>query len=301
MRNNMKPALLSILLIILVVCPPSTAQEATEYGPAKGALLIAGGALRDSTVYNRFIELAGGKDANFVIVPTAGGNRDREGNIRVFDEERVIASWKRRGLKNVTMLHTHDPAVANTEEFVKPLREANAVWFNGGRQWNIVDSYANTLTYEEFHKVLERGGIIGGSSAGATIQGRYLVRGDTEGSRIVITDEPEHKWGFSFLRRSAIDQHIDARNRWDDIIPVIEKYPDLLGIGLSENTAIIVQGDKLEVMGNLKVAIHDNTRKYYPWEKPYYVIGTGAIFNMKTRKIERLDNGRSPREPRRRR
>ena len=59
------------------------------------------------------------------------------------------------------------------------LRDANAVWFNGGRQWNIVDSYANTLTYREFHKVLERGGVIGGSSAGATIQGDYLVRGDT--------------------------------------------------------------------------------------------------------------------------
>ncbi|MFC1734033.1 cyanophycinase, partial [candidate division KSB1 bacterium] len=210
----------------------------------------------------------------------------------------IIASWLRRGLTNVKMLHTHDPAVANTEEFVKDLREADAVWFNGGRQWNIVDSYKNTLTYDEFHKVLERGGVIGGSSAGATIQGTYLVRGDTEGSQIVMTDESAHLWGFSFLRKSAIDQHIDARNRWDDIIPVIEEYPDLLGIGLSENTAIIVQADTFEVMGNWKVAIHDNTRLYYPWEKPYFVIGPGAVYNMKTRTIQRLDNGRSPRERR---
>ena len=99
------------------------------------------------------------------------------------------------------MLHTHDPKVADTEEFVKDLREANAVWFNGGRQWNIVDSYANTLTYQEFHKVLERGGVIGGSSAGATIQGEYLVRGDTSGANVMMTQEPNHQKAFEFLRK----------------------------------------------------------------------------------------------------
>jgi cyanophycinase-like exopeptidase len=52
----------------------------------------------------------------------------------------------------------------------------------------------------------------------------------------------------------------DANGRWDDLIPVIKKYPDLLGIGLSEDTAIVVTGDKFEVMGAWKVAIHDNTR-----------------------------------------
>jgi cyanophycinase len=74
------------------------------------------------------------------------------------------------------MLHIHDPKVADTEEFTKTIRDPNAVWFNGGRQWVIVDSYANTLTYREFHNVLARGGVMGGSSAGATILGDYLVR-----------------------------------------------------------------------------------------------------------------------------
>jgi len=293
MQRNVKLLALSVMILILIGFSPAAAQDSTEYGPEKGTLVIVGGGLRDSAIYNRFIDLAGGKEnAKLIIVPTAGGNKTRDGEIRVYEEERVIASWIRRGVKNVKMLHTHDPEIADTEEFVKDLREATGVWFNGGRQWNIVDSYMNTLTYEEFHNVLKRGGVIGGSSAGATIQGRYLVRGDTEGSSIVMTDESEHEWGFGFLRRSAIDQHIDARNRWDNIIPVIEKYPDLLGIGLSENTAIIVQGDSFEVMGNWKVAVHDNTRLYQPWEKPYYVLDPGAIYNMKTRKIERLGNGR---------
>jgi len=234
----------------------------------------------------RFIELGGGaEEGRFIIVPTASGNYDREGNVRVYEEDRVLGSWRERGLKNVSMLQTHDPAVANTEEFVADLRQATAVWFNGGRQWNIVDSYAGTLTYDEFHKVLERGGVIGGSSAGATIQGEYLVRGDTEGSQIVMTDEENHLLGFEFLRKSAIDQHINARGRWDDIIPIIEQQPDLLGIGLSEDTAIIVTGDTFEVMGKWMVAVHDNTRAYQPWEKPYFVLAPGDVYDMKARKI----------------
>jgi cyanophycinase len=106
-----------------------------------------------------------------------------------------------------------------------------------------------------------------------------------------MTPEPQHEHGFSFLRKAAIDQHINTRNRWDDIIPVIKKYPDLLGIGLSEGTAIVVNGDTFQVIGKWKVAIHDNHHVYQPWEKPYYVISPGDIYNMKTRSIEKYGNG----------
>ncbi|HEX6973724.1 MAG TPA: cyanophycinase [Vicinamibacterales bacterium] len=266
-----------------------------EYGPAKGTLVIVGGGSTEGTgIVEKFIELAGGPDAKFVIVPTAGGNKNPDGTLHEYKEEQEIASWLRRGLKNVKMLHTADPKVADTEEFAKVLRDANAVWFNGGRQWNIVDSYANTLTYKEFHKVLERGGVIGGSSAGATIQGEYLVRGDTSGAQVMMTAEPNHQEAFKFLRGVAIDQHINTRNRWDDLDPVIAKYPKLLGIGLSEGTAIIVKGDTFEVMGKWKVAIHDNTRLYQPWEKPFYVLSAGDVYNMKTRRIEMLGIGATP-------
>ena len=267
-------------------------EDVPEYGPPNGTLLIVGGGpLQNTGIIEKFIQLAGGPDASFVVVPTAGGNKTNDGKIREYKEETVVASWKNRGIKNVKMLHTHDPKVANTDEFARVLRQANGVWFDGGRQWNIVDSYANTLTYKEFHKVLERGGVIGGSSAGATIQGAYLVRGAVAGPDIVMTTEPEHQEAFGFLRRSAIDQHINTRMRWDDLIPVIKKYPDLLGIGLSESTAIIVKGDRFEVIGAWKVALHDNTRAYQPWEKPYYVLSPGDVYNMKTRRIEKFGNG----------
>lgn len=280
--------------------PAPAPAEVPEYGPAKGHLVIIGGNMQDSSgLAQRFIQLAGGPTKKFVIVPTNGGNFDPPDKDKpeaprkphVYNEETLLKQWRDRGLKNVVMLHTWDPKVADTEEFVKPLLNADGVWFDGGRQWNCVDSYMNTRTLTEFRKVLERGGTIAGSSAGATIQGDYLVRGDTSGAEVMMTKEANHQHGFAFLRRSAIDQHINSRLRWDDLIPVIKQFPNLLGIGLSENTGIIVTGDRFEVMGVWKVAVHDNTRIYQPWEKPYFVLAQGDIYNMKTRKVEKYGNG----------
>ena len=266
--------------------------QTTEYGPPKGTLVIQGGGSdADTGIFETFINKAGGLGAKIVVVPTAGGNRTPDGSIKLYKEEDVIALWKKRGVLKVRMLHTHDPKVADTEEFARVLRAADGVWFDGGRQWNIVDSYAHTLTEREFHEVLDRGGVIGGSSAGATIQGEYLVRGAIAGPQIMMTPEPEHEHGFAFLRKSAIDQHINTRNRWDDLIPVIKRYPNLLGIGISEGTAIVVTGDRFEVIGKWKVTIHDNTRAYQPWEKPYYVLSPGDVYNMKTRAIEKYGTG----------
>lgn len=291
MRHRTLSLAAAILLLTVIHTARLATQEAPEYGPPKGTLVIAGGGGMEGTgIVEKFIQLAGGPESNVVIVPTARGNRNA-GALIEYKEDDIAASWVRRGLKHVKMLHTHDPKIADTESFASVLRDAHAVWFNGGRQWNIVDSYMNTLTYKEFHKVLERGGVIGGSSAGATIQGDYLVRGAVSGPDVMMTPEPEHEHGFNFLRKSAIDQHINTRNRWDDLIPVMKKYPSLLGLGLSEGTAIVVTGDRFEVMGKWKVAVHDNTRLYQPWEKPYFVLSAGDVYNMKTRRIEKLGIG----------
>jgi len=275
---------------------PSAPKLATTYGPPNGTLVIAGGSTQGLIlpIYDKFIELGGGVDGTFVIVPTANGNFDATGQPVVYVESQVIAFWLSRGLKHVKMLHTHDPKIADTAEFAKVLSDATAVWFTGGRHHNIVDSYAGTRTYREFHKVLERGGVIGGNSAGATIQGEYLVRGDSHTNTIVMTPEKNHQRGFEFLRRSAIDQHIDIRNRWDDLIPVIRTHPDLLGIGISENTAIVVRGDQFEVIGSSKVAIHDNTRRYGRGEKPYYLLSAGDTCDMKARMVVNYAAGPPP-------
>jgi cyanophycinase len=159
----------------------------------------------------------------------------------------------------------------------------------------MVDSYSGTRTEKEIKNVLARGGVTAGSSAGATIQSDYLVRGDTSGPNVMMTEEPNHQHGFALLRNSAIDQHINTRNRWDDLIAVVKKYPQYLGIGLSEGTAIIVTGDRFEVMGKWKVAVHDNTRTYQPWEKPYFVLSQGDVYDMKARRVVKYGAGQIPR------
>ncbi len=280
----------STLSLIFLVA--GLTAQVPEYGPVKGTLVIQGGGSAAGTgILETFINRAGGRDAKIIVVPTAGGNRTADGKLRVYEEDFVLSGWRKLGLTNVHMLHTADPKVADTEEFAGVLRDAAGVWFDGGRQWNVVDSYAGTLTLKEFRKVLERGGVIAGSSAGATILGDYLVRGAVAGSEIMMTPEPEHEHGFAFLRKSAIDQHINTRNRWDDLIPVMKKYPNLLGIGISEGTAIVVNGDRFEVIGKWKVTIHDTTHAYQPWEKPYFVLSPGDVYNMKTRSVEKYGTG----------
>jgi len=235
----------------------------------------------------RFIALAGGPNAKIVVVPTAGGNRRENGTLIPYVDSTVLKSWRARGLTNVHMLHTPDPKMADTKEFAAVLSDAKAVWFVGGRQWNIVDSYANTRTYSAFHDVLARGGVIGGSSAGASIQGSYLVRGAIAGAQLMMAPEPEHQSGFNFLKRSAIDQHINTRNRWNDLQEIMAKFPDLLGIGLSEGTAIVVTGDQFEVIGKADVAIHDTTHPRPAGEKQYFTLKAGDRYDMQARKVIR--------------
>src|SRR6266516_2733264 len=221
-------------------------------GPSHGTLLIVGGGTLGGEIEQRFIQLAGGVEAPMIFIPTA-----EDGEPRATATNNFLA---RAGVKHVTLLHTRDRKVADSEAFVKPLRAARGVWFEGGRQWRLVDSYLNTRTEKELFGVLKRGGVIGGSSAGATIQGSYLVRGAREGNTLMMA--PGYERGMAFLKKSAIDQHVIARHREDDLIPVIAKHPELLGIGLDEGTAIVVEGNRFEVIGKSQVFIHD--AKYKP-------------------------------------
>ncbi len=266
----------TIVLVISIFCSQGLAQN-PEIGPANGSLVIVGGAMRDPAIIERFLQLAGGKDAPIVMIPTAGGREE-------YDQYwSGLIQFKEVGATNLTVLHTTDRAVADSEEFVKPIQEARGVFFGGGRQWRLADAYLHTRTHDELRKLLERGGVIGGSSAGATIQGSYLVRGDSKTNTVMMGD---HLEGMGFLRNVGIDQHLLKRNRHFDMIDVIEKNPELLGIGLDENTAIVVRRDQFEVIGQSYVVIYDNT-SVIPPDGQFFFLAPGDRYNMKTREATR--------------
>jgi cyanophycinase len=257
---------------------------AQEVGPAKGMLIAAGGGNHIQPILKRFIELAGGAGAPIVLIPTASGLP--EYGPWWFD----LKDLREAGAKNVTLLHTSDPKVADTDEFVEPIRQAKGVWFGGGRQWRLADSYLGTRTQRELEALLARGGIIGGTSAGATIQGSYLVRGDTKSNTIMMGD---HEVGFGFLKNVTIDQHVLKRNRHFDMLEVIEEHPELLGIGIDEDTAIAVVGDMFQVIGESYVLIYDNQRTLDSGGR-FYFLAPGDRYNLKTREAVRAVTEEKP-------
>jgi cyanophycinase len=279
-----------LLFLFALTSISSFAQEKKPafVGPEKGTLIIIGGGRLSADIWTRFIELAGGPNASIVVIPTAG--EDSAINSGRSVEKDMLQNL---GVRNIVFLHTRDPKVANTASFIAPLKTATGIWFVGGRQWRLADSYLNTLAHKAFNELLDRGGVIAGTSAGATIQGSFLLRGDTKGNTVL---EGDHTQGLDFMHDVAIDQHVLRRNRQFDLIGFIKSHPKLLGIGIDESTAIVVQKNTFEVIGNSYVAIYDinhinRTTTPSPGDNTgsgsFYFLGKGQRFDLKERKIIR--------------
>lgn len=227
-------------------------------------------------ILRRFVELAGGPDVPIVVIPSASEDSVFPANWSGF------TGLKAAGATNLTVLHTRDRVVAGSDSFVAPLRTARGVWLPGGRQWRLVDAYLGTRTERELHAVLARGGVIGGTSAGASILASYLVRGARAGNTEMMAKGYEQ--GFGFLRGVAIDQHVVARNRQGDLQEVVTAYPGLLGIGLDEGTALVAQGDRGEILGRGKAFVHNGRDGTDPGF-PYQVLLPGDRFDLASRRI----------------
>jgi cyanophycinase len=259
---------------MLPVFPP---EKMADPEVPQGALFIVGGGGLPAELTEKFIERAGGPEALIVVLPTANPDplpeRPGEGDFLV-----------RAGAKNVRVLKARRPHEVESAEFLGTLKEAGGVWFGGGRQWRFVDAYEGTKAVEAFRDVLRRGGVIGGSSAGATIQGDYLVRGSPLGNEEMMAAGYER--GFAFLPGTAIDQHFAQRKRFTDMTKVVAAHPQLLGIGLDEATAIIVRGHVAEVVGKNKVHFFDRTKPVVEGEPDYTSVEAGRKYDLTERKTE---------------
>lgn len=245
-------------------------------GPDAGTLVLAGGGRLGEEIIARFIELAGGDGARVVVIPTAGA-------AVAYDHDWTgLDAFRHRGVADLRVLHTRDREVADSPAFVRPLREATGVWLTGGRQWRLVDAYLHTRTHRELAALLQRGGVVGGSSAGASILASYLMRGSPEDNDILMA--PGYEEGFGFLRGAAVDQHLLARNREHDLLQVLHAHPTLLlGIGIDEGTAIVVKRDVFEVVGESRVAVYDRRGRVAPEGLPFDFLDAGDRYDLLVR------------------
>jgi len=271
---------------VAALCAPASlvAQSAArpasppKVGPAHGTVIVVGGGSMGPEIYSRFIEAAGGPNALIIDVPTAGGDtaytQDAPGT----------RGWKQAGAKNIYVLHTNDRKLADTDSFVAMVKKAGGVWFEGGRQFHLVDSYAGTKSEAAFNDVLARGGVIGGSSAGASIIGDFLVRGAPSNNNFIM-DHPGYRKGFAYLKGVGIDQHVIARERLPDLADsIMPKYPELLAISEDEGTAWVVKGDTASIVGRNKAFVYGG-KDATDAGKPFLTLYPGDKYNLATRKV----------------
>lgn len=255
--------------------PPFPPERMADAEVPHGSLVIVGGGRLPEELTQKFIELAGGPESLIVVLPTANPAplppSAREADFLV-----------RAGAKNVKVLDARRREEVESPAFLDVVKEAKGIWFGGGRQWRFVDAYEGTKAVDTFRGVLRRGGVIGGSSAGATIQGDYLVRGSPLGNEEMMAAGYER--GFAFLPGTAIDQHFAQRKRFGDMTKVVAAHPQLLGIGLDESTAIIVQGHVAEVMGQNKVHFYDRSQPVAEGEPDYTSVEAGGKYDLKVRR-----------------
>jgi cyanophycinase len=281
------------ILLVGLLAPTLIAQ--TSVNRHKGTLILSGaGSSRESFgtgVIERFVLLAGGPNANLVYIPTAASelrldsgliytppDSDVEAaNTKEFEQDLA----KMFGVKRITVLHTRNRKTANSVSFVEPLRKANGVWISGGNAGRLADAYLDTRTQREIKAVYERGGVVGGQSAGAIIQGSFIVRGRPDKPVLMANG---HERGFGFLKNVVINPHVITAKREDELVNVVDAHPELLGIGIDEKAAILVQDDQIQVMGDSKVAIYDNQRHERKW---YYWLSPGDKFDLRNRTAQK--------------
>ena len=228
----------NLALWAFVTKPPGTPMAARPLQTPGGSLVICGGGRLPDQVRDRFLELAGGSKARIVVIPTAHAYADTP------QVKQALEFWKGLPLASVSLFHTRSRAKADDKDFVRVLSEATGVWIGGGRQQNLTDVYLGTEVERQLKALLDRGGVIGGTSAGAAVMTRVMIDSGRTEAKVAQ--------GFDFLPGVVVDQHFLKRNRIKRLLGVVRQHPDLIGLGIDEQTALVVnvRGKRMNVIGN---------------------------------------------------
>jgi cyanophycinase len=234
--------------------PEQNKQQNRQARESNGHLVIIGGhedRKHDKEILSRFVELAGGKDAKIVVITAASAIADEMWEIydKVFGD---------LGVEQRMHLHLQSRQDANSEDHIKEIKDATGIFMTGGDQKRLLAIIGGTALDAEMHAALKlRGACIGGTSAGASaMSGHMLATGRAElhpekGSVSLGA-------GLGFLHRVVVDQHFSERQRLSRLLSVVAQNPYLQGIGIDEDTALVVErGVGIEVLGEGAVTIVD--------------------------------------------
>ncbi len=207
-----------------------------------GRLLIIGGAedrCCGAGLLERFVELCGGEHARIVLITTAANAPDEV----LAEYERVFSKL---GVEHTTELRLHGRGEADSDDSAEELHAATGVFFTGGDQSKLrtlVDSRINHIISDR----LADGLVVAGTSAGATVLGRTMILGGNgpEVAAAAVHTGP----GLGLIPQALIDMHFGERGRLPRLLSGVAMAPEHLGIGLDENTGVLVEGDGFEVLG----------------------------------------------------
>jgi cyanophycinase len=255
---------------------PFPAEESPSPKVDAGTLIIIGGGSMPPGIIDRFVKLAGGDEASIIVLPTAIPDP-------VSERSSIANAFRKAGAKQTTVLTGRTLEKVDSDEYLKAFREATGIWFGGGRQWRFADAYLDTEALRAMHDMLARGGVIMGSSAGASIQADYLARANPLGNLDIMAEGYER--GLGFIKGVAIDQHFAQRGRFKDMSSLVDRYSQLLGIGIDEGTALVVKGSEGEIAGAGRVHFYDRRRPLVEGEPDYKSVGDGGRYELVERKV----------------
>ncbi len=240
-----------VLLVLLLFAGGSASASGA------GTVVAIGGALRDDNhaVWSRLVALAGGPGARYVVFGTASGNPERSA-------ARVVALLESHGAEAESLpvapgLPGTDVAQAVRDPaLIARVNAANGVFF-GGAQERIVDALRPggkpTPLLDSIRGVLERGGVVAGTSAGAAVMSSVMFRDAPDLLAVMkgtLRDGKEVDQGLGFAAPGLfVDQHFLRRGRLGRMLPLMQSQGLQAGIGVEENSAAILRGPEIEIVG----------------------------------------------------
>lgn len=243
-----------LLLFTILLCYNTCWAD----GGIKGHLFIIGGGDRPDSLMTQFVELGGGKSAKILIVPYASGDIDDTG--RYQQQE-----FKRLGCTSVEYI-TLSKEDIDSKEALDKLKGVTAVFFSGGDQNRLTRMLLGTKFLDRIKEIYRDGGVIGGTSAGAAVMSKIMLTGEEKGVperksgdfSYIRKGTVQTSEGFGFVENAIIDQHFIIRKRENRLISLVLQHPDLIGIGIDESTAIIVNPDhSFKVAGESQVMVFE--------------------------------------------